>query len=149
MFTQLKSAAIREVQQNAQISLRRLETDVRGAASVTRSGGASIFGVHPGKLTLVHSGSGNDVVFDTATSSVTFGGVSVEIRKLQVKVGSGTAQALTSDLVDVTKFVLTDLTRDLTPDTIRIDLTAQAVNPGNDPNREAEFSLSTTVSLRR
>ncbi|MDD5110528.1 MAG: prepilin-type N-terminal cleavage/methylation domain-containing protein [Patescibacteria group bacterium] len=146
LSVQSKTLAVQEVQQNARIALRRIETEIRNSSGVTLA--SSTFGVDPGTLTLDYPGTGTDVVFDTATSTVTVGGVSMPYRMLRISVG-GSPVALTNDRVDVTKFLLTNLTHGQTPATIRIDIGVQMLNPGSDTTRNASFGLSSTVSLRR
>lgn len=147
LSVQSKTLAVQEVQQNARIALRRIETETRNASGVTLA--ASVFGANPGKLTLDYPGTGTDVVLDTATSTTTVGGVSVPYRMLRVSVGSDSPLSLTNDRVNVTKFLLTNLTHGQTPPMIRIDIDVQMLNPGGDANRNASFALSSSVSLRR
>lgn len=145
----LRSAATLEVQQNAGIALARIAVEIRGAHGLVQGSGQSVFGSHPGQLTLDYPGVENDVVVDTAPAVVTVAGQTVTIRKLRVSRGGGPALALTSDRVDVADFVVWNLTRVNTPQTVRIALTIAAVNPGHDPNRRATSTLETSVTLRR
>lgn len=144
-----KSLAVREVQQNARIALRRLEFEARSADDLKTGPGVSDFGVHPGKLTFDLPGDGTDVVLDTVVKTVAVGSTSVNIRKLRLTHGLETPVELTSDRVDVTNVVFTNLTHDATPETVNVDLTLEAVNPSGDANRRASFSLTTTITLRR
>ncbi|MDO8560377.1 MAG: prepilin-type N-terminal cleavage/methylation domain-containing protein, partial [bacterium] len=113
---QVRSIAQREAQQNAQFMLRRMETELRGAAGVKV--GESAFGVNPGVLSLDYPGAASDVVFDTATTTVSIGGSEVETRFLRATVGGGSPVALTGELVTVNSLVFTNLTRPGSPESV-------------------------------
>lgn len=141
------SVALREAQGNAQLGLRRMEAELRSAASL--QSGASVFGVNPGRLAVDYPGSANDVVFDTATTTVAVGGSAVEIRILRVTVGGGSPLALTSNQVDVDKLIFTNLTRPGYPASLRIELAVRTVHQGGSPWPGASFTLLGGVTLRQ
>lgn len=149
LMTQTKSLAMREVQQNARLAIRRIEVEIRNASGVKIGVGESVLGVNPGKLTLDFPGDDTDVVFDTATTSIPLGSATTTIRMLRVKVGSGDPVGLTNTQVDVQNLVFTDLTRAGGLPVIRIDSTFAAVNPGDDSTYDATFSIAESVSVRR
>ena len=141
------SVAWREAQGNAQLALRRMEAELRSAAGLQP--GASVFGVNPGRLAVDYPGAANDVVFDTATTTVTVGGSAVAIRIFRVTVGGGTPLALTSDQVDVENLVFTNLTRPGHPASVRIELTVRAVPAGGNPWSGGSSTLLGGVTLRQ
>jgi len=147
MNTRTKSQVTQEAQQNARFAMERMVIEIRGAEDVVKTGGASTFDVHPGKLTLQYTAG--DVVIDTATSTVTLGGKSVDIRKLRITEGAGSPIELTSDRVDVTNLIFTDLTQGDDKDNIRIQLTIENVNPENVVWRESSISLQSAASIRQ
>jgi len=149
LMTQTKSLAMREVQQNARLAIRRMEVEIRNASGVKTGVGESVFGAHPGKLTLDFPGDGTDVVFDSATTSIPLGSATTTIRTLRVKVGSGAPIDLTNTHVDVQNLVFTNFTRAGGLSVIRVDSTFVAVNPGGDSTREAIFSIAESISVRR
>jgi type II secretory pathway component PulJ len=136
-----------EVYANARVVMNQMASQIRNAEDVIT--GSSTFASHPGVLTLDFTGTGTDVVFDTYTKSVTIGGSSTTIRKLRVKEGSDAAVDLTNDNLDVTNFVVRNLTRESERKNINIELTIQRANPGADSDFAASISLETGVSLRQ
>lgn len=99
-------------------------------------------------LTLNLPGDGTDVIFDTYTKEVTVGGQSVTINKLRMKEGNSEYVDLTTDDVDVVNILFEDRTRSAENQNVKIELTLENVNPGNDPNYDANISLETAVSVR-
>lgn len=147
LSTRATSLARREAQGNAQLGLRRIEAELRNAAGLQP--GASVFGVNPGLLAVDYPGSANDVVFDTATTTVTVGSSAVTIRILRVTVGGGSPLALTSHQVDVENLVFTNLTRLGHPASVHIELTVRTVPAGGNAWPGARFTLLGGVTLRQ
>lgn len=146
MISNSNTQGKRDTYFNARQVMQQMQTKIREADDVIT--GSSTFGSHPGALTLDYPAGNTDVVFDTYTKSVTIGGQSTTIRKLQMKVGLNDYVDLTTDKVNVTNFVLTNLTRGTEPPNIKIELTIQKANPGNDPNYDASIAVETAISLR-
>ena len=147
LSAQVSSTALREAQQNAHLAVRKMEEELRGAAGVQT--GASRFGVNPGVLSLDYPGTARDILFDTATTTVSIGGGDVEVRFLRAAVGGSSPVALTGDLVTVTSLVFTDMTRPGSPESVRLEISIQTLNPGGDPSRNASLDLTSTVTLRQ
>lgn len=142
-----KHESVLEVQQLGELVVSRMQQNIRAADDVITA--SSTFGTHPGVLTLDFPGAGTDVIFDTYTTSVSFGGRMTTIRKLQMTDGGAAAVDLTSDLVDVTNFVLNDRTPGSETDNVQIELTIARVNLDNVPTYSAEQSFQTSVSIRK
>lgn len=140
----IKNEARQEVQQNLRFGLEKITQAIRVADDVSLPD--SIFDVSPGKLTLVYPGK--NITFDIAAKTINLGGQDVEIHKLRITDGLGDPENLTSNKVDITNFMLTNLTRDSEPKNIKIKLTIKYVNPGQDPKWEAEISSETASSVR-
>jgi CxxC motif-containing protein (DUF1111 family) len=101
-------------------------------------------------FTLDYAGSGTDVIIDTYTKDVTLSnGQIVTIRKLRIKEGALAYQDLTSDQVDVSNFVLRNLTKTSERKNINIEVTLEQLNPLNDPNYNTTISVETAISLRQ
>lgn len=136
------------IMQNGRLAFHQLTFEIRGADNVLT--GSSTFNVHPGVLTLDYPGSGTDVIFDTYLKSVALPtGSNVTIRKLRVKDGGSSYQDVTNDEVDVTNFVVRNLTQASEPKNIEVELTLQTVNTTNNPNYDFILPLETAVTLRK
>lgn len=135
-----------ELTQNGRLAMEKLTQEIHAAEDIVT--GSSTFASHPGVLTLDLAGSGTDVIFDTYEKSVTVGGSAVTIRKLRFKDGSADYVDITSDKIDLTNFVLTNLTRNNEAANINIEMTLEYVNPGEDPERERDLEIETSVSIR-
>lgn len=134
-----------EIAYSARLVLDNVTRAGRGANDVLTA--SSTFGTHPGVL--VFSNTGGDITFDTATKSVTVGDQSVIIRKLRMKTGVGLPIDLTSDKVDVTNFVVKNMTRGTEPKNVKVEVTLVYVNPGQDQARNKTISFETAVSIRK
>ncbi len=62
--------------------------------------------------------------------------------------GGASPDELTSPEVDVASLVFRDLTPGAAPDSIQVELTVQAVNPSNLPERRAQLTLVSSLTLR-
>ena len=135
-----------EVYINARLAMNQLQLKIREAEDVII--GSSTFNSHPGILTLDYPGSDTDVIFDTYTKNVDIGGQTVEIRKLRIKEGTADYVDLTSDKVDLTNLVFTNLTRGSESKNTNIEITLEKINPGSDPDYDASISVETAISIR-
>lgn len=137
--------AKQEVYINARLLMNQLGIKIKGAEDVKTN--QSIFGSHPGVITLDYPGS-NDVVIDSYIKNITVGGESATIRKIQMKDTDGSYTDLTSDKVNVTNFTLTNLTRGSEKDNINLEIRIERINPGDDPTYDADITFETAISLR-
>ncbi|MDP4008574.1 MAG: prepilin-type N-terminal cleavage/methylation domain-containing protein [Candidatus Peregrinibacteria bacterium] len=135
-----------ELTQNGRFVLEKITQEIHAAEDVVI--GSSTFGVSPGVLTLDLSGPNTDVVFDTYAKDVTVGGQVISITKLRMQDGTDPAVDITSDKVNLTNFVLTNLTRDTEPANINIEITLVHITTGEDPLRDRNLSFETAVSIR-
>lgn len=132
--SQAKSSAVAEASHNARFALSRIEAELREAADVNT--GSSSFGAHPGTLSLATSSAGtNPTVFAVANGALT------------VQQGSGPAVALTGARVEVTSFVVDDVSVAGRTRAVRVTLTVRHRNDGNLADFDARTTVQTTVRL--
>lgn len=113
-----------EIYNNARLLVNTITQKIRESDDVAT--GSSVFGEHPGVLALT------DIVFDTQIDGT--------VRKMRIQEG-GVISDLTSDGVNVSNFVLTDLTRGSEPKNVLIQLTLEGYGQS--------FSIETAVSIRK
>lgn len=121
----------REVIANARFVLDLISRETHDAQGVS----TGTFGSHPGSLTL--TADSGTVVINTDVKVVG----SQTIRYVQVDHGSGAIQ-ITSDNVNVTNFVFNNLTRNIEPENVQIEITIESLTA------ETSASLRTAISLR-
>lgn len=134
--SRVKARSIEEVQQDARFSMHRMSVAFHNATGVNA---ATVFNEDAGE-------TDGEIVLDTASGTVTF---AIDSGAVTIDEGSG-AEAITSDKVEVTEFLVEDRTPgggSLTTD-IKITLQVEHVNPGNAKEFESSTRLETTVSLR-
>jgi type II secretory pathway pseudopilin PulG len=141
---QLRATVYREVKENAAQVLQAFSYSVRNARDVDQ--GASVFGSDPGSVSLEYSGG--NTVLDAYSKEVTIGGLLTTIRKARLTRG-GASFDLTSDAVTVDQLRFLDLSQPGAPDTVAVDLTLSAVNPGNDPDYDLTFSARSGAVIRK
>jgi type II secretory pathway pseudopilin PulG len=133
-----KAYVVEEVQSNARIALDLISQKIRMANSVNT--GASTFGSDPGVLSLeMDTGSIDPTIFDLDADD----GV------LQMKEGVGSALSITTDEVNVTNLVFTDLTGGGTRENIKIEITVEFGNSAGGQVYTYTKSLTTSASLRQ
>lgn len=136
-----------EVYGNARLAMNTISKTIRSALDINT--GSSTFASHPGVLSLKYSASSvDDIIIDTYTKSVVVGGVSTTIRSLRVKEGAGAYQDLTNEFVDVTNFVVRNLSRG-SAKIVNIEVTFQKVSASDDSDYDESVSLETAVGLRQ
>lgn len=144
----IRAQAQRELSVNMRPLMNQFTQSVRNAEDIVTA--SSTFNAHPGAITLDYAGSGTDVIIDTYTKDVTLSnGQIVTIRKLRIKEGALAYQDLTSDQVDVSNFVLRNLTKTTEKKNINIEVNLEQLNPLNDPNYNTTISVETAISLRQ
>ena len=114
----------REVNENLRFAMDLITREIRDASAVTSVPSGS----HPDLIGL------DSVLLNTDTKTLTSGRL---IRFIQFD-----GSQITSDKVDVTNFVLTDLQRDSEPENIQIMITVEALDGS------ASLSLQSSASLR-
>jgi len=135
-----------EVYAGSRAFMEQFQQYIRASDNV---GGSTVFDSNPGKLVLDYPNLAQDVVFDTYTKTVDVGGKSADITKLRFTYGNEDSVDLTTDRVDLTNFVITDLTRASEADNLLLEFTLEAVNPTGDVNYDADLSFRTAISIRR
>ena len=132
----IKNEAMQAVEENARFALGRMVQELKEASSVNT--GASVFGVHPGVLTLVMPQAWkNPTVYDVV------GG------KLRLTYGTNDPVFVTSENLNVKKLKFYNYSVPGYPQNIKIDLTLEYINPEHSAEYSAETSMTTTVTLRK
>lgn len=108
--------------------------------------GANVYNENPGKIVLNYV-TNPQITIDTYTKSIILGDKTVSIRKLRLAKLGTTVNDLSTDRVNVTNFLITNLSAAGTQ-TIKIDLTVEAINPENLKQYEADHSWSVTATAR-
>ena len=107
-----KARTMHEVSQNGRFIMEKIAREIKSANDVNFT--TSSFGVNPGVLSLVNNtGSLDPTVFDVV------GGV------VRIQQGAGAPMNISSDLVNVTSIVFTDLSVPGRTTNIKIDLTLE------------------------
>jgi prepilin-type N-terminal cleavage/methylation domain-containing protein len=133
-----KNYVVQEVHGNTRTALGIISQRLRAAEAVNTA--SSTFGTDPGVLSLQMSDAAkNPTVIDlTADNGV-----------LQVTEGASSSVAITSDEVNITNLVFTNLTASSTRENIRVEITAEYNNPSGDVEFTYTQSLQTAVSVRQ
>lgn len=132
--SQAKAAALAEASHNARFALSRIEAELREASDLNV--GSTVFDVHPGTLSLATaSAPANPTVFAIVNGALT------------VQQGAGLALPLTNSRVEVTSFVLRDVSVAGRTRAVRITLTLRHRNTGNLSEFDAETTVETTVRV--
>lgn len=136
-----------EIYGNARLAMNTITRTIHGALDINT--GSSTFASHPGVLNLKYSASSQDnVIIDTYTKNVSVGGVTTAIRALRMKEGQGVYQDLTNDSIDVTNFIVRNLTHG-SAKIVNIETTFRKANVSGNSNYDASLSLETSVGLRQ
>lgn len=122
----------REVLENARFAMNMIERQVRDATGLS----SGSFGSHPGSVTFTKDGGGA-LIFSTNTKTLG----TQTLRYLQMNNGSGNEQ-LTSDKVNITNFVINELTRATETENLQFEITFEYLDGSES------LSLRTALSLR-
>lgn len=141
---QIKQERLIEVNDNGSFVLEKISYYTKRAASLDAQ---TIYDINPGKLVLNYS-SNPQVIIDTYQKEVTLGEISTTIIKLRIKIGAEPAIDIISDKINVTNFIITDLSN-ASAVTLKIDLSLEAVNPSKSKTYEAQNSWTTSFTLRK
>jgi prepilin-type N-terminal cleavage/methylation domain-containing protein len=133
-----KNYVVQEVQGNTRTALNIITQRILAAEAVNT--GSSTFGTDPGVLSLqMADAAKNPTVLNlTADDGV-----------LQITEGASAAVALTTDEVNVTNLVFTNLTPSGARENIRIQMTIEFNNPSGDKEFEYSQSITTSITLRQ
>lgn len=96
VVSKAKGEAIQETERNAHLAMARLAAEVRQAQDINT--GSSVFGSNPGTLSLVAANPVDDPIVFSVNGGV-----------LQVQQGAGPVLPLTSSKVQVSEFIVDDL----------------------------------------
>ncbi len=133
IYGNIKSQAIREVQQNARFSMERITRNIEQAAGINSpaSGDSANF------LSLQMSDPNLDpTVFDVSDG------------KLRITQGTNGPYNLTNERVEVTNPQFTNLSYPDTPGILKIEMTINHINPTGQSEYDVSFPFSSSASLR-
>jgi type II secretory pathway pseudopilin PulG len=133
-----KNYVAQEVHGNTRTGLDLITQRMRAATGINTA--SSTFATDPGVLSLVMA--------DAAKNPTTID-LSADDGILQIKEGTGSVVAVTSDEVKITNLVFTNLTASSTRENIRVEITAEYNNPSGDVEFTYTQSLQTAVSVRQ
>lgn len=115
-------------------------------AQRAQSFGANVYNAHPGKIVLNYA-SDPQITIDSYSKAITLGDKTVNITKLRLAELGVETNDLTSDRINVTNFIITNLST-AGAQAVKIDLTVSAVNPENLKQYEATKSWSVAATIR-
>lgn len=141
----VKISVSNELTANGRLALERIAQAIQESDAVKTS--SSVFGSNPSKLVLDFPGDGTDMIIDTYTASVVYGGQSITVRKLRIQEGAGQPTDITNNTVNVANFVVFNRQRQAEPANLQIELVLQPLTAGQDPLRNRTLNLKTSVSL--
>ncbi|KPJ85205.1 hypothetical protein AMJ57_03925 [Parcubacteria bacterium SG8_24] len=130
-----KIAAIDEVTRNGRFGLARMALETRVAASIDTV--SSVFGSHPGTLALDMDDAGIDPTVFTVSSGT-----------LYVQQGAGAQLPLTSSKVEVTDFVVENVSTGNKTKAVRLNLTLR-YRSGGLQDLVAESTFEVTARVRK
>lgn len=134
-----------EITQNGRLVLEQLTRDIREAESIKDS--TSIFDTHPGTLTLQKGD--DEIIIDTYSHPLTIGGKTITARTLRRRINLENDEDLTSNIVNVSNFVIQDLSANESSQNINFEITLEYINPGNDQTRDKEITIESSATLRK
>lgn len=132
IYGNIKSQAIREVQQNARFSMEIIARTIKEAKAINSPN----LGSSANSLSLEMTDSNlNPTVFDVSDN------------KLRIAQGANNPYELTNDRVIVSNLLFANLSYENTPGTIKIEISINHVNPTGRSEYQASFGLKSTISL--
>ena len=134
IYGNVKSQAIREVQQNTRFAIEKMSESILNASSTDSP--------TPGNSANFLSLKMQDPNLDPTLFEVVDG-------KLKITQGGNGPYELTNDRVIVTNLQFSNLSYENTPGTIRVQITIEHVNPNNLSQYEVSLDTEDTISLRK
>lgn len=139
-----KTRIASDLRENGTYIMKILGHAVREADSIDLSNSA--FNVDPSIISLI----GDDAVtMDTHMQSVVVGGVPVTIRKIKMRYGTGPGVNISSDHINVTRFIIRDITQAGSPSAIQVELGLSSISPSGNSDYEDTFFVRDSFSLRK
>lgn len=131
-----KSTTVLEVQQNVRFAMNKMNYSVRNSSGGINAGSSSFSPIDPGALYLeMGAGAADDVVFNVS------GG------RLQMTIGAGSPEFLTTNEVTVTSLIFTNNTAAGSPRNVSIDLDMEFTNPSGKKEFDYNYGAHTSVSV--
>ncbi len=140
---QTKQQSLVEVNDMGSFVSGKIGYAVRRAESIDE---LTTYDVNPGRL-MINYQAEPQITFDTYQKEITLGDETFFITKLRRQEGANPAVDITSDLVNVTEFIITDLST-ASIVTLQLTLGIERVNPSNDKTYEAVMSWTPSFSVR-
>lgn len=132
IYGNIKSQAIREVQQNARFSMEKITRVIKEAKVVNSP---------------TSGNSANSLSLEMTDPDLDPTVLGVSGNKVQITQGTFGPYELTNDRVSVSNLQFTNLSYENTPGTVRIEMTIDSVNPTGRQEYEVSFGLKSTASL--
>lgn len=146
MGTGVKVDISTELTQNARTCMEKFTQGVQAAMDLDTGG--STFDIHPGVLSLDYDLAADDIVIDTYEKQIDVAGNPTTIRKLRLTKGSESPVDITSDQMNVTNFVITNLTRDTDAQNVTMQLTLEYINVDNHYPWNNTITIETSATIR-
>ena len=128
----VKESSYLEVQQNARLSLLKMEREIKKASGIV----SPLPGQNGDTLVLEMANPDlNPVIFDTNQGT------------LRISQGSGSPVEITSDDVRVDNISFSNLSYPDTPGVISVEMGISRINPENKNEYRAQINLETSISL--
>ena len=134
IYGNIKSQAMREVQQNSRLATEKITEAILGASGINN--------LTPGNSDIILSLAMQDSSLNPTLFEVVGG-------KLMITQKRSGPYELTNDRVRVTNLQFTNVSYVDTPGTIKIQMTIEHVNPNNLKQYEVSFETENTISLRK
>jgi type II secretory pathway pseudopilin PulG len=136
VLSRVKTLALEEASRNARFAVARVATEIREASDVNL--GSSTFGSHPSTLSLATAnGATNPTIFAVSGSALT------------IQQGAGSALPLTSPKVQVSEFIVTNLSTTGKTKAFRIHLRLNYANPSSLQMFNADYTFETTALIHK
>ena len=131
-LSRLKAQSLEEIQQNARFGLHRISIDVHNTQSINPATQDDFLHLDMDLADLT------DDIYYTLNQG-----------QLTRQVGNATPEILTSDQVNITELIFTEITNENDFRNIKINITLQDISYGQRSDFNNRFSLETALTLRQ
>lgn len=136
--TKAKSIAVTEVQQNARFAMNKISYYIRNSENGINAGSSSFSPSDPGTLYLnMGTGPGDDIEFSIVSG------------RLQMTVGGGSPEFITTDEVQITSMIFTNNSSGSDVNNIGIAMDMQYDNQSSRQEFNYSYSIQNSVSTRQ
>lgn len=133
-----KAIAVTEVQQNMRFAMNKMSYYVRNSDEGINTASSTFAPTDPGSLYLnMSAGATDDVVFSLSSG------------RLQIAIGAGSPEFLTTNEVELTSLVFTNNSTDTDIQNVSIDLSGRYRNTSDRQEFNYTYSIQNSVSTRQ